>query len=68
MTKNMNYKLSPLICVCGATGTGKSKMGVQLAKALNGEIINADAVQLYDGLDIATNKVVDLKKESHCYQ
>lgn len=46
----------PLIAVIGATGTGKSQLAVDLAKALNGEIINADAMQIYRGLDIITNK------------
>ncbi|EUB64389.1 tRNA dimethylallyltransferase [Echinococcus granulosus] len=47
----------PVIAICGATGTGKSKLAIDLARRLAGEVINADAVQLYRGLDIATNKV-----------
>ncbi|QSL65474.1 hypothetical protein MERGE_002785 [Pneumocystis wakefieldiae] len=39
-----------------ATGVGKSKLGVALAKAFSGEIINGDAMQIYQGLDILTNK------------
>ncbi|MCJ1395239.1 hypothetical protein MMC18_008123 [Xylographa bjoerkii] len=49
--------LKPLIAVVGATGTGKSQLAVSLAEEFNGEIINADALQLYKGLPIATNKV-----------
>ncbi|KAF3902326.1 hypothetical protein AA313_de0200966 [Arthrobotrys entomopaga] len=48
--------LRPLITVIGATGTGKSKLAVDLALALNGEIINSDAMQMYRGLDVITNK------------
>ncbi|MCJ1435157.1 hypothetical protein MMC27_004528 [Xylographa pallens] len=49
--------LKPLIAVVGATGTGKSQLAVFLAEKFNGEIINADALQLYKGLPIATNKI-----------
>ncbi len=46
-----------LVVVIGATGVGKSKLGIQLAKALGGEVVNADAIQMYKGLDVATAKV-----------
>ncbi|OKL56759.1 hypothetical protein UA08_07903 [Talaromyces atroroseus] len=49
--------MQPLITVVGATGTGKTKLAVDLAKRFNGEIINGDAMQLYRGLPIITNKV-----------
>ncbi|KAK6354106.1 hypothetical protein TWF730_008524 [Orbilia blumenaviensis] len=52
----MQQALRPLITVIGATGTGKSKLAVDLALALNGEIINSDAMQMYRGLDVITNK------------
>ncbi|RPA77389.1 tRNA isopentenyltransferase [Ascobolus immersus RN42] len=48
--------LQPLISVIGSTGTGKSDLAIALATRLNGEIINADAMQMYTGLDIITNK------------
>ncbi|MCJ1313786.1 hypothetical protein MMC25_007466 [Agyrium rufum] len=48
---------APLIAVVGATGTGKSQLAVTLAKSFGGEIINADALQMYDGLPITTNKI-----------
>ncbi|KAM3422608.1 tRNA dimethylallyltransferase [Cercospora zeina] len=48
---------NPLIAVIGATGTGKSQLAVELAKRYNGEIINGDAMQLYAGLPIITNKI-----------
>lgn len=46
----------PVIIILGCTGTGKTKLSIELAKKYKGEIINADALQLYKGLDIATNK------------
>ncbi|KAF8248801.1 tRNA isopentenyltransferase [Wilcoxina mikolae CBS 423.85] len=51
--------LPPLISVIGATGTGKSQLAVELALAFNGEVINADAMQMYKGLPIITNKITD---------
>ncbi|XP_053563282.1 tRNA dimethylallyltransferase isoform X2 [Bombina bombina] len=47
----------PLVLVLGATGTGKSKLALQLGRRLGGEIISADSMQVYKGLDIITNKV-----------
>lgn len=46
-----------VIVITGPTATGKSKLGVELAKKINGEIINADSTQVYKGLDIGTAKV-----------
>ncbi|KAL8947456.1 MAG: hypothetical protein Q9222_006271 [Ikaeria aurantiellina] len=46
-----------VIVVAGTTGTGKSQLAVTLAEKFNGEIINGDALQLYEGLPIATNKL-----------
>ncbi|MGP9601388.1 tRNA (adenosine(37)-N6)-dimethylallyltransferase MiaA [Brachybacterium sp. AOP42-E1-35] len=48
---------SPLIAVVGATATGKSDLAIALAEQLDGEVINADALQLYRGMDIGTAKV-----------
>ncbi|WP_017198003.1 tRNA (adenosine(37)-N6)-dimethylallyltransferase MiaA [Arthrobacter sp. M2012083] len=49
--------LLPVIAVVGPTGSGKSDLGVNLALALNGEVINADALQFYRGMDIGTAKI-----------
>ncbi|KAJ6186371.1 hypothetical protein N7519_007672 [Penicillium mononematosum] len=49
--------MNPLIAVVGATGTGKSKLAVDLASRFNGEIINGDAMQMYRGLPIITNQI-----------
>ncbi|ROW15514.1 hypothetical protein VPNG_02391 [Cytospora leucostoma] len=48
---------APLMVILGATGTGKSDLAVDLAVRFNGEIINADAMQMYKGLPIITNKI-----------
>jgi tRNA dimethylallyltransferase len=45
------------IAVIGPTGTGKSQLALDLAEALGGEIVNADAMQLYRGMDIGTAKL-----------
>src|SRR6266851_4973985 len=45
-----------VIAVVGATATGKSALAIQLARALDGEIVNADSMQLYQGMDIGTAK------------
>src|SRR5690606_9058470 len=45
-----------VIAVVGATATGKSDLALDLAEALGGEIVNADAMQLYRGMDIGTAK------------
>jgi tRNA dimethylallyltransferase len=46
-----------LIVICGATATGKSDLAVSLAKEIDGEVINADSMQLYKGMDIGTAKI-----------
>jgi tRNA dimethylallyltransferase len=46
-----------LVAVVGATATGKSALAVELALELGGEVINADSMQLYRGMDIGTAKV-----------
>ena len=48
--------LPPLVVVIGTTGAGKTKLSVDVAEAIGGEVVNADAMQLYKGLDIATAK------------
>lgn len=46
-----------LIFIVGATATGKSELSLQLAEQLSGEIVNADSMQLYRGMDIGTAKL-----------
>jgi tRNA dimethylallyltransferase len=47
---------TPVVAVVGATATGKSGLGIALARALGGEVVNADSMQLYAGMDIGTAK------------
>jgi tRNA dimethylallyltransferase len=46
-----------VVAVVGPTATGKSDLAVQLARRLGGEVVNADAMQLYRGMDIGTAKL-----------
>jgi tRNA dimethylallyltransferase len=50
-------KHNSLIAVVGPTASGKSALGIEIALRLNGEIINCDSVQVYQGIQIATAKV-----------
>jgi tRNA dimethylallyltransferase len=49
----------PVVAVVGPTGSGKSALGVELALRLDGEVVNADSMQFYRGMDIGTAKVTD---------
>ena len=46
-----------IICIVGPTGVGKTKLSIELAKRMNGEVINCDSTQVYRELDIATAKI-----------
>ena len=46
-----------LVVLAGATATGKSSLSVELAQAIDAEIINADSMQVYRGMDIGTAKI-----------
>ena len=48
--------MEKLVCVVGPTASGKTALAVALAKAYGGEIISADSMQLYRGMDIGTAK------------
>ncbi|NDK33056.1 tRNA (adenosine(37)-N6)-dimethylallyltransferase MiaA [Nesterenkonia haasae] len=48
---------SPLVAVVGATASGKTGLSLELARRLNGEVINADSMQLYRGMNIGTAKI-----------
>ncbi len=47
----------PLIIIAGPTAVGKTEISIKLAKSLGGEIISADSVQVYRGLDIGSAKI-----------
>ena len=51
-----DIKKQPVIVVCGPTASGKTALAIELAKSFDGEIISADSMQIYEGLDIATAK------------
>lgn len=49
--------MSKVIVICGATATGKSDIALDVAERIGAEIINADSMQLYRGMDIGTAKL-----------
>ena len=53
-----------VIVILGPTAVGKTKMSVELAKLLDGEIINVDSTQIFKNLDIATAKIKEEEKEN----
>ncbi len=53
----------PLVIITGPTAAGKTGLSIKLAKKINGEIISADSMQVYTGMDIGTAKI---KKEEMC--
>lgn len=52
-----------VICIVGPTASGKTSLSVELAKKINAEIISADSMQIYKGLDIGTAKVTEIEKQ-----
>ncbi|MER1996324.1 MAG: tRNA (adenosine(37)-N6)-dimethylallyltransferase MiaA [Arthrobacter sp.] len=58
----MTTEQLPVLAVVGPTGTGKSDLGVALARHLGGEIINADSMQFYRGMDIGTAKLPEAER------
>jgi tRNA dimethylallyltransferase len=50
------------IVICGATATGKSDLAVSLAQEIGAEIINADSMQIYKGMDIGTAKLAPAER------
>ena len=52
-----------ILAIVGPTGVGKTKLSVELAKKYNAIIINADAMQVYIGMDIGTAKIKESEKE-----
>jgi len=53
-----------ILCIVGPTGVGKTKVSIELAKKYDAIIINCDAMQVYQGLDIGTAKVREDEKEN----
>ncbi len=52
-----------LIVLTGPTAVGKTDLSIRLAKEINGEIISADSMQVYRGMDIGTAKITDAEKQ-----
>ena len=55
--RNPRDRAPRVVTVVGATAAGKSDLGVALARELGGEVVNADSMQLYRGMDIGTAKL-----------
>lgn len=49
--------LAPIICVVGPTATGKTELAQKIAQSVDGEVVSADSMQIYRGMDIGTGKV-----------
>lgn len=56
--------MEKVIVIVGPTGVGKTKLSIELAKKLNGEIISGDSVQVYKRMDIGSAKVKEEEKEN----
>lgn len=56
---SQQYRKDKVVVVLGATGTGKSRLSIDLATRFPAEIVNSDKMQVYKGLDIVTNKVTE---------
>ncbi len=55
--------MSKVIAIVGPTASGKSSLAIEAAKKLNGEIISADSMQVYEGMDIGTAKITPEEME-----
>ena len=56
--------MKKVVVIVGPTAVGKSSAGVKIAKDFNGEIISGDSIQVYQGLDIGSGKVMDEEMEN----
>ena len=52
----------PIVAVVGATASGKTALSLDLAEALDGEVVNTDAMQVYRGMDIGTAKLPEAER------
>ena len=55
--------MSKLVIISGATATGKSELAIEVAKEIGAEIISADSMQLYRGMDIGTAKLTMAERQ-----
>ncbi|XP_049344286.1 adenylate isopentenyltransferase 3, chloroplastic-like, partial [Solanum verrucosum] len=63
INNNNKFNKKKVVFIMGATGTGKSRLSVDLATHFRGEIINSDKMQVYKGLEIVTNKITHADKQ-----
>jgi len=61
-TSTLAEKKNKVLFILGATGTGKTKLSINLGTHYPAEIINSDKIQVYKGLDIVTNKVPESER------
>lgn len=55
---------SSIVAIIGPTASGKSSLAVSLARRVNGEVVNADSMQLYEGMDIGTAKLAEPDRQA----
>ncbi|WMV25133.1 hypothetical protein MTR67_018518, partial [Solanum verrucosum] len=60
---NNKFNKKKVVFIIGATGTGKSRLSVDIVTHFRGEIINSDKMQMYKGLAIVTNKITHTEKQ-----
>uniref|UniRef100_M1DKF4 Isopentenyltransferase n=1 Tax=Solanum tuberosum TaxID=4113 RepID=M1DKF4_SOLTU len=63
INNNNKFNKTKVVFIMGATGTRKSRLSVDLATHLRGEIINSDKMLVYKGLEIVTNKITHTEKQ-----
>jgi tRNA dimethylallyltransferase len=61
--ENSKTKMNKIITIVGTNASGKSSVGLELAKKYNGEIISADSRQIFRGYDLCSGKVTDKERE-----
>ena len=58
----MSNEKFPLICVVGPTASGKTGLAAALAQRLDGEVVSADSMQIYQGMSIGTAKPAAIRR------
>ena len=61
--KSKLYKKKVIVLIGGPTASGKSKLAINIAKEINGEIINADSMQVYKNFPILTSQPTTGRKK-----
>ncbi|MCW3095963.1 MAG: tRNA dimethylallyltransferase [Chthonomonadaceae bacterium] len=64
MDRQNQWPDTPVVVICGATATGKTAAAIALAERVGGEIVNADSMQIYCGMDIGTAKPSPAERRS----